>query len=180
MGNLVHNIIGCDYSLGRAKATHQKVALSRTEEGSLFLWQNGFLNALTATCGLVAPVIVYDPVYVVVSDTTQGNRHSFLVTHVDIFCRHTLLLGLKFEHSEPRSALLARLVKTPLEKGGASDCASGFAFQLIAALGRSFLVPPHGSARRQRHVRPPSNLKAQTLSPKPLTVNPQPDTIASA
>ena len=92
MGNLVHKIIVSDYSPGRAEATHQKVALFRTEKGSLFLWQNGFLNKLTANCGLVAPVIVYDPVYVVVSDTTQGDRHSFLVTHVDIFCRHTLLL----------------------------------------------------------------------------------------
>ena len=173
----MHKIIGCDYSLGRDDVTHQKVALSRTEEGRLFLWQNGFLNALTATCGLVAPVIVYDPVYVVVSDTTQGNRPSFLVTYVDSFCRHTLLLGLKFEHSEPRSSVGSPRQNAARKGRSITLCkrlrfsADRGAWQILSG------SPPRVCASTASRKTP---IKSQSPNPKPLNVNPKPDTIASA
>jgi hypothetical protein len=48
----------------------------------MFRWQAGFLADLKTHCEMTG-VIVWDPVYVVVSDTTQGNRHKKLSIYLE-------------------------------------------------------------------------------------------------
>ena len=131
----------------------QNKNLSRTEEGVMFCWQAGFLANLSTHCGMTG-VIVWDPVYVVVSETTQGNRRKSLLFYLEELRRRQMTA---FQSKGNRE----------------SSCESGqiVSLKLIAALGRSVLVPSDGSSRRQRGVRPPSNPKPEALHPELSTLN---------
>ena len=48
----------------------------------MICWQAGFLDDLNTHCEMTG-VIVWDPVYVVVSDTTQGNRHKNVLFYLE-------------------------------------------------------------------------------------------------
>ena len=154
--------VGCDWSQNHG--TFFCALLTKV----VFAVQNGFIHDLASHCGL-AGLVVWDPTYVVVSDTTQGDRHSFSLNYVDVFLQHTTrnLVHLRWQtSSKGRSKsegnqLVREAEAGPLRPQGratAASCRSQVVdLKLIPGRGRSVLVPPHGSSRRQRRVRPPSN-----------------------
>jgi hypothetical protein len=100
-----------------------------------FPGQDGFLADMELDCGISAE-IVWDPVYVVVSDTTQGEIHSSKVILYEVVwfscLRITLprthariLIESRSDHSEPRSAFFGTVSKGLLEKCVESILASG-------------------------------------------------------
>jgi len=115
-----------------------------------FSGQNGFLADMAFYCGISAEM-VWDPVYVVVSDTTQGEIHSFKVilykviwfklpTHNSILLstHACILMESRSDQSEPLSALFET----------ASTCCSKRAWnQLVRAADAGLATPGPRQAR---------------------------------
>ena len=103
--------------------------------------------------------MVYDPVYVVISDTTEGKIHPFPETF-SLYAHSSLILlsaflayVVKGEGNQLKRAVEVGLAtigpryrqKTAFQSKGKILCERPvFYLKLIAALGRSFLVPPTG------------------------------------
>ena len=162
----MHKSIVCDHSLGHAEVHHQKVDLSRTDKRVLLPWQAAFKASLTGTCLLTAPAIVYDPVYVVVSDTTEGSRHSFLVTHVHIFLRPMLLFEWSLRNLFQLCWLTFRKARgiRLCEQSAFRSSADRGAWQILSG------SPPRVFASTTSGKTP---IEPQTLNPnKPSTLSP--------